>query len=328
MASVTSRSASTRSLYYSDPDGTGPLPPVCDPLKAGRYLCDTIGNRINSQIGYSLVWSTLNNSLRPTNGERVVLSQDFAGLGGDVRYLRTRLSGAKYWNVWRNFIFSVTGEAGYIRGFESTAADVDPVRLNDRFFLGSPQIRGFDIRGVGPRIQRAPYTFDQATDGTITNVQLLTDRASILADDAIGGRAYYLGRAELEIPLGAGVRELGIRPSIYVDVGALWGVRRPQLTDVAPGSPLHTNDCTDANGVVRNIPANGTCLTGETLTRAAITPFREIFVGDTPSPRVSVGFGVNWNSPFGPFRIDIARALIHQPGDDTKLFSFNVGTAF
>jgi outer membrane protein insertion porin family len=37
---------------------------------------------------------------------------------------------------------------------------------------------------------------------------------------------------------------------------------------------------------------------------------------------------VNWNSPFGPFRIDIARALISQPGDDTKLFSFNVGTAF
>jgi len=59
-----------------------------------------------------------------------------------------------------------------------------------------------------------------------------------------------------------------------------------------------------------------------------IPPFREVYLGDSPSPRVSVGFGVNWNSPFGPFRVDIARALVHEPGDDTKLFTFNVGTAF
>ena len=38
------------------------------------------------------------------------------------------------------------------------------------------------------------------------------------------------------------------------------------------------------------------------------------FLGDTPSPRVSVGIGVNWNSPFGPFRIDIAKALLKAGG--------------
>ena len=56
--------------------------------------------------------------------------------------------------------------------------------------------------------------------------------------------------------------------------------------------------------------------------------FEERFFGDTWKPRLSVGFGVNWNSPFGPFRIDIARALLKQPGDDTKFFTFNVGTQF
>ena len=56
--------------------------------------------------------------------------------------------------------------------------------------------------------------------------------------------------------------------------------------------------------------------------------FREIFVGDSPSPRVSVGIGVNWNSPFGPFRIDLARILRKVEGDDIKKFSFNVGTQF
>jgi outer membrane protein insertion porin family len=43
---------------------------------------------------------------------------------------------------------------------------------------------------------------------------------------------------------------------------------------------------------------------------------------------MSVGFGVNWNSPFGPFRIDVAKALLKQTGDDTKLINFNVGTQF
>ena len=55
---------------------------------------------------------------------------------------------------------------------------------------------------------------------------------------------------------------------------------------------------------------------------------RETFLGDSPSPRIAVGLGVNWNSPFGPFRIDFAKVLKKQPGDDTKTLSFNVGTQF
>ena len=56
--------------------------------------------------------------------------------------------------------------------------------------------------------------------------------------------------------------------------------------------------------------------------------FQEEFIGNSPKPRVSVGIGVNWISPFGPLRIDLAKALLKQDGDDTKLFSFNVGTQF
>src|SRR3546814_4960214 len=36
-------------IFFTDPDGAnGPLPPACDPLKAGRYLCDAIGERNTS----------------------------------------------------------------------------------------------------------------------------------------------------------------------------------------------------------------------------------------------------------------------------------------
>jgi outer membrane protein insertion porin family len=315
-------------IYFTDPDGAGPLPAQCDPFRAGRYLCDTLGNRLSSILGASLVWNTLNNSLRPSSGDRFVFSIDFAGLGGDVRYLRARLSGAKYWNVLGGFIFSVQGEAGYIHSFENGAPGIDPIRLTDRFFLGSPQIRGFDIRGVGPRIQRRRYNYDIDTDAaqTAINIALDNDRNNI-TDDAIGGRAYYLVRAELEIPLGASVRELGLRPSVYVDAGALFGVRRPSLLDIDPNNALVYNECTLTAGGTTRL-TRSSCLDTETTTRFGISPFREDFLGDSPSPRLSVGFGVNWNSPFGPFRIDIARALLSEPGDDTKLFSFNVGTAF
>ena len=54
----------------------------------------------------------------------------------------------------------------------------------------------------------------------------------------------------------------------------------------------------------------------------------EQFLGNSARPRLSIGIGVNWVSPFGPFRLDIAKALLKQEGDDTKLFSFNVGTNF
>jgi outer membrane protein insertion porin family len=56
--------------------------------------------------------------------------------------------------------------------------------------------------------------------------------------------------------------------------------------------------------------------------------YRELFLGNSYKPRLSIGIGVNWTSPFGPLRLDLAKALLKQKGDDTKLFSFNVGTQF
>ncbi len=315
-----------KGTFFSDPDGDGVL--TCDPLLAGRYLCDAVGDRLTSSIGYSLNYSTLNNSLRPSNGERIVFSQDFAGLGGATKYIRSRINGAKYWNVGSGFIFSTSAEGGYIHSLEkSKGPGIDPVRLTDRFVLGESQLRGFDIRGVGPRIQRIPY---DAAGVPVTDRKVITD-------DALGGRAYYVARAELEIPLGSSGRELGIRPSIFLDAGALFGLKNPLTNDFKPGDPRLVRpilsadglrQCATPAGMLSTIPAGGSCPTGTSLLANSIGPFQERFVGDTPKPRVTVGFGVNWNSPFGPFRIDIAKALIKAEGDDAKLVTFNVGTAF
>ena len=233
----------------------------------------------------------------------------------------------------------------------------EDVQLTDRFFLGEPEIRGFDIRGVGPRVVRRFYGPDDDNNpATPPPLLALDDKGN--QDDAIGGTAFYLARAELEIPLGSGARELGLRPSIFLDAGAVFGIDAPSLTNSpwpngifiptrdASGNALFTqvNVATVVNGqctpgtnsgdiaVVTNPvnPSPPACL--PTANNVALgnnlPPFVEEFYGNTWKPRVAIGIGVNWNSPFGPFRINFAYPLLKERGDDTKRFSFNVGTQF
>ncbi len=322
--------------FFADTNGDNVLECV-----AGRYLCDALGKRTTSSLGYTLFYDTRDNRIRPSRGHSVSLSQDFAGLGGDVKYIRTKLEANKYWRVGSSgFVFSLAGEGGYIHPLENrgTAANgIDDVRLTDRFYLGEPQIRGFDIRGVGPRIQRVSFTGGVA-NGVPINIPNLAKNQ--IQDDAIGGRAYYLTRAELEIPLGSGAKELGLRPSIFIDAGAVFKVTKPLLQTqqrfsafVPAVAPTTANPA--GTLAIPSLPLyyklNAAGTAAEETTTVTSTPallFEERFLGDSWKPRLSVGFGVNWRSPFGPFRIDIAKALLKQPGDDTKLFTFNVGTQF
>jgi outer membrane protein insertion porin family len=324
-------------LFFSDTDGDGTR--ECDPLLAGRFLCDTIGQRLSSIVGLSVNYNSLNSRIRPTRGRTVSLSSEFAGLGGDVRYVRFRGRAQQFWNVGNSgFVFSVLAEGGTIVPLRERAGEgVDDIFLNDRFFLGEPQFRGFAIRGVGPRILTQQY--QEVAGGPPV---LITDRDRT-RDDAIGGRNYYLGRAELEIPLGTGARELGLRPSIWADIGALWGVEAPVLQDNPNGLQQR-----DAQGnlifLTPRLNTDGSLATPPTLdfTTNPVAPdgtpnapsirpgsaIRETFLGNSPSPRITAGIGVNWNSPFGPFRIDISQTIRKVEGDDERRFTFNVGTQF
>ena len=300
-----------KSTFYSVNPTTGAL--QCDPLKAGRYLCDELGTTLTSSIGYTALYDNTN-GIRPTRGQRLALSQDFAGLGGDVRYIRSQLNATKYWGFGGGFVFSAHAEGGYIQPLQAAPGPGrDAIRLTDRFF--GPDLRGFDIRGIGPRIVR--FSFDSSgvlgTKGTVT--------------DALGGRAYYQGRLELELPTSSGLKSLGLRPSAYVDAGSQWDITAPDLQYIAScTAPATTTGGTTVPGAVTYVDLNQgqSCPTGAT----SAPYFRERLLGNSPRPRLSVGIGVNWVSPFGPLRFDLAKALLKQKGDDTKLFTFNVGTQF
>ena len=278
-------------VFYSPDPITGI--PTCDPLLAGRYLCEAVGDRTISSIGYSILFNNLNNNLRPSAGQRFSFSQDLAGIPIGIKYLRTRVNYDWFHALFGSrFVLNVGGEAGYITGYGGSQ-----VILTDRFFLGQPQMRGFNIRGVGPRVLRKPF---DASGNVIEDRQFWTD-------DALGGEAYYLARAEIQLPLSSAITELGLRPSIFTDIGAVWKVATPQ-TLCQNGPTTSFPEC---------LPFNGTS-----------AGFREEFLGNSAKPRLSIGLGVNWNSPFGPFRFDLAKALLTQPGDNPQLFQFNVGTQF
>jgi len=338
-------------LYYTDSDGDGTRgedpADTCDDLLAGRYLCDAVGKYTTSLVGFSLVHNSLDNNVRPTRGLNLITSVDFAGLGGTVKYARIRANAAKFFQIMPGWIFSLKGEAGYIVGLGAEPPPgEDKVRLTDRFYLGDPQMRGFDIRGVGPRVVRFFYDTELVggllvpkLDDNGDPLLLIPESRDQLSDDPLGGRIYYLGRAELEIPLGTGARELGLRPSVFLDAGAVFKVTEPILLDTGPvvcqgqctdaGLPLYRHDINDT-------PTNPA---DDVLVPARIDPedvqvgfqqpgLKDVFLGDSPKPRVAVGIGFDWNSPFGPFRLDFAKVLQKVDGDDTKSFTFNVGTQF
>jgi outer membrane protein insertion porin family len=287
----------------------------CDPLLAGQYLCDEIGRRLTSSLSYSVVYDNTN-GIRATRGQHILLSQDFAGLGGDVKYLRSRIDATKYFALPAGFVFSAHAEGGYIHPLQkSPGPNRDAIRITDRFF--GAQMRGFDIRGIGPRVRRTFF------DGNDT---LLTEEAT--DSDALGGRAYYMGRAEIEFPLSSKLKSFGLRPSAFVDIGSVWSLRTPQLEPGFFGTCVETAPAagTAARTVRITTPGFGNdCGAGFARVNDG---FQESFIGNSAKPRLSVGFGVNWISPFGPLRIDLAKALLKQDGDNTKLFSFNVGTQF
>ncbi len=243
-------------------------------VSLSRGIQDSLGKRYQSILGYTLGFNTLNSIIRPTRGHSFYFSQDFAGLGGDVRYLRSNINTDNYWTPWQGWTFRLGGEAGIIHGLGQD------VRLNDKFFIGGPRIRGFDNAGIGPR--------------QLSNEQ------------SLGGTAYYIGRGELFFPLGDAALESGIAASAFIDVGSLFRAQE----DLA--------ECTFSLATYNQAIEDGTTSDLDTV----------CLTGNSPAPRISVGIGFSWQSPFGPFRIDLSKQLKKQLGDRTQTLQFNVGTTF
>ena len=186
----------------------------CDTLYLLRDSnCRSERNEISSIVGYSFFWDRTNDPIRPTGGFDFRFSQEAAGLGGDVKYLRTETSASMYRGIWRDVIASARLSAGYVFPLENGQG----IRINNRFFRGGSTFRGFDVAGLGPR--EVVRVVDPAT-GEIVATRRLNSQ---------GGNTYYQGTFELSLP-SVFPEEYGIKSALFADVGGLGTLRGPDIS--------------------------------------------------------------------------------------------------
>ena len=215
---------------------------------ASRLIKEQEGTSLTSSIGHSLTYDRRDSRIKPTEGYRARFGQEVTGLGGDVHYLKHTLTTSYHMPLWSDWVASALLRQGHIIGLG------EDVRINDRFFLGGSNLRGFEPGGVGPR--------DANTD------------------DSLGGNVFYSATAEITVPLNL-TKDFDVDAALFSDIGTLTQV--------------------DDSGA-------------EVL--------------DVSNPRASIGFGIAYLSPFGPIRVDYARAVLKEDFDQTENFRFSFGARF
>ena len=152
-----------------------------------------------SSVGDTVTYSTLDNNKNPTSGIKSQLTQDLAGLGGDVKFLRTTEDLRSYHPINDDVVSLVRAQGGYVTGWGG-----QQVPLLNSFFGGPTMVRGFAPNGFGPR---------DLTPGTTM--------------DNVGGSMYWATTAELQSNIPGVPQEYGLKASAFVDAGSVFRYSGP-----------------------------------------------------------------------------------------------------
>jgi outer membrane protein insertion porin family len=161
------------------------------------YPNSTSATYWTSSVGYSLTYDGRDDKKHPKSGIYYTMSQDLAGLGGDVNYIRTVADLRGYYPVTDNITLMGVAQGGIISGWGG-----QDVPLLDMFYKGGETVRGFASAGIGPR-------------DTVSANQ-----------DALGGSMYFKTSAELLFPIPGVPNDIGLRGEVFTDVGSLWGTTK------------------------------------------------------------------------------------------------------
>jgi len=185
------------------------------------------GATLTSALGYSLNYNTLDNNKNPTDGLLIDFKQDFAGVGGDVSYIKTAIDAKYYTPLVADIVGVIHAQGGILNKMGS-----NELRMLDHFQMGPNLVRGFAPNGIGPR-DINPY-------GT---------------QDALGGTKYWGVSAELQMPFWFLPKEVGLKGAVYADAGGLYDYQGP--TSWAATGEVNTPGCVKPT---QNPPSPGTCL--------------------------------------------------------------------
>jgi outer membrane protein insertion porin family len=187
------------------------------------------GASLASALGYSLNYNTLDNNKNPTEGLLLDFRQDFAGVGGNVTFLKTAFDG-KYFTPLVSDIVSIV----HLQGGILNKIGNNEIRMLDHFQMGPNLVRGFAPNGIGPR--------DINPFGT---------------QDAIGGTKYWGASLEMQMPFWFLPKEVGLKGAVYADAGGLYDYQGP--TTWAATGELTTPQNSNCIKPTQSPPTAGTC---------------------------------------------------------------------
>lgn len=155
------------------------------------------GNNPLTAASISLIRSTTDSNIEPSQGSRLRLTLEQAGLvGGDFDFTRFLVGYDQFWTLDEDFlgrktILSFRVDSGYI------PQDTDEVPLYERFYGGGRDFRGFRFRGVGPRGIRRDNM--------------------LVGNDPVGGNFQFVTRLQYEFP----VYQNLVRWAVFTDQGTV-----------------------------------------------------------------------------------------------------------
>ncbi|MET4277234.1 MULTISPECIES: outer membrane protein assembly factor BamA [unclassified Bradyrhizobium] len=186
------------------------------------------GKTLTSALGYTLTYNTLDNNKNPTDGLLVDFRQDFAGVGGDVSYLKSVVDAKYYTPLVSDIVGLVRLQGGMLNKMGSD------LRMLDHFQMGPNLVRGFAPNGIGPR--------DLNPFGT---------------QDALGGTKYWGASLELQMPFWFLPKEVGLKGAVYADAGGLFDYQGPTTWSVTNEVTTTRNSSCTPSTV--NPASAGTC---------------------------------------------------------------------
>ena len=188
------------------------------------------GASLTSALGYSLTYNTLDNNKNPNSGLLIDWRQDFAGVGGDVSYLKTAVDAKYFQPLVSDLVGLVHLQGGILNKVGNTE-----LRMLDHFQMGPNLVRGFEPNGIGPR-DINPY-------GTM---------------DAIGGTKYWGASLELQMPFWFLPKEVGLKGAVYADAGGLYDYQGPKSWTLT--NEVNLPGCTPSMVATKTTPATpGNC---------------------------------------------------------------------
>ncbi|PBB99805.1 outer membrane protein assembly factor BamA [Mesorhizobium sp. WSM3862] len=158
-----------------------------------------------SSVSLGLVYNTIDDMKNPHEGLYVTGTTEFAGLGGDAKWVKVTGRASVYQTLSEqlDLVGLVSGGAGYIAGYGS-----NDLRIFDYFQSNDRMIRGFAYGGIGP--------------------VALGD-----SGDHLGGSTYFNASAEAQFPLPVIPESFGLRGAVFADAATLYGNK---LVGVDPDS--------------------------------------------------------------------------------------------